>query len=104
MNSDRDLVKRECGVLFNTVSAVLFEVDPVGIRFEDNCDEYDPEAGTIVPRLREAGSGADLLSIVHEEFCRSFGPDIAGPKQAYVAASERIWKLWSAFVSERAQS
>ena len=36
--------------LLNEVSAILFRHDPIGINFEYNTDEYDPEAGT------EAGS------------------------------------------------
>ena len=33
------------------VSAVFFQHDPIGINFEDNTDEYDPEARMIVAGL-----------------------------------------------------
>jgi hypothetical protein len=36
------------------VSKILFEADFVGINFEDNTDEYDPEAETIVHRTFSA--------------------------------------------------
>jgi len=34
--------------LFAAITAVLFRHDPIGINFEINTDEYDPEAGTIL--------------------------------------------------------
>ena len=49
-------MKRAYGPLFDEVSAILFEADPVrinfGNNFGNNTDEYDPETGTILPRLR----------------------------------------------------
>ena len=33
------------------LSAILFRRDPVGLNVEENRDEYDPEARTILPRL-----------------------------------------------------
>jgi hypothetical protein len=34
-----------------STSELLFRHDPVGINFEVNTDEYEPKAGTILPRL-----------------------------------------------------
>ena len=50
------------GAFFEMVSAVLYQHDPVGINFEDNPDEYDPEATYLLEReltsnLVEIGSG-----------------------------------------------
>jgi hypothetical protein len=47
----RKRLKQEYGELFDQTSAILFRHDPIGINFEDNTGEYDPEAGTILPRL-----------------------------------------------------
>jgi hypothetical protein len=58
--------------LLNEVSAILFRHDPIGINFEDNIDEYDSEAGTILPRLRSGLSAEETTTIVHEEFVRWF--------------------------------
>jgi len=38
--------------LFDSTAALLFRHDPVGINFEVNPDEYQSEAGIILPRLR----------------------------------------------------
>jgi hypothetical protein len=57
------------------VSAVLFEIDPMGINFESNTDEYEPEAGTIIPRLGQASTVQDVEALIHEEFCHWFGAE-----------------------------
>ena len=46
----RRRLKEEYGKLFDDLTAILFRADPVGINFEVNPDEYQPEAGTILPR------------------------------------------------------
>jgi hypothetical protein len=89
--------KREYVALFVSISKALFKADPIGINFDTNTDEYEPEAGTIIPRLRSATSEADVQSIVHEEFCRWFSPSNVGPREAYASVSAVIWKLWCAF-------
>ncbi len=95
--AERDAIKREYGPLFASISAALFEADPIGINFEENTDEYDPEAGTIIPRLGSATSADDVQTIVHEEFSRWFSPVDAGPRDKYAAVSAEIWKRWRAF-------
>jgi hypothetical protein len=95
--TQRDAIKREYGTLFASISDALFEADPVGINFDDNKDEYDPETGTIIPRLGSAKSAEDVQAIVYEEFCRWFGPTGAGPREKYAAVSAKIWDLWCAF-------
>lgn len=98
MNAEREALKRKYGALFDTIAAALFEADPIGVNFESNTDEYEPEAGTILPRLKGARSAEDVETIVHQEFCRWFGS--AGPKEKYVAVSAVIWEAWRVF-SER---
>lgn len=95
--TERDAIKREYGTLFASISDALFEADPVGINFDDNTDEYDAEAGTIIPRLGSAKSAVDVEAIVYEEFCRWFDPISAGPREKYAAVSPNIWDLWCAF-------
>ncbi len=76
--------------LLNEVSAILFRQDPIGINFEDNTDEYDPEAGTILPRLRGGLSVEESTAIVHEEFVRWFEPETAGSRERYTAIAAEI--------------
>jgi len=76
--------------LFSEISALLFRHDPIGIKFDDNTDEYDAEAGTILPRLRRDVSIEELTTIVHEEFVRWFDPEIAGPREKYSVIAAEI--------------
>ena len=86
------------GELYFEVSRLLRKADPIRlIIMGAPDDEYDPEVGTILPRLREAGSAADVQRIVHEEFTRWFSADIAGPATGYGAVSEEIWATWLNF-------
>lgn len=79
--------------IFDTVTAIFFEEDPIGLGFGENADEYDLETGAILTRM-SAQSVADVQSIVHEEFVRQFGSDHAGPPEKYAMASARIWEAW----------
>lgn len=80
--------------LFSEISAILFRHDPIGINFDDNTDEYDPEAGTILPRLRVNVSLEELTAILHEEFIRWFELDMAGPKDKYSAIAKEILAVY----------
>lgn len=80
---ERRRLKEQYGALFDSVAALLFRHDPIGIAFENsNTDEYEPETGTILPRLRRCESHADALRAVHEEFVRWFDADTVGPGRA----------------------
>lgn len=94
-------LKAEYGELFDSVADVLFQHDPVGINFEDNTDEYYPEVGTILPRLKDCHSAQDVTSVVHEEFVRWFEPETAGPKDRYQLPAEEIWTRWQETVVSR---
>ena len=53
-------VKAKFGPLFDEVSAILFRHDPMHINYGSNTDEYDPEVGTILPRLKQCRSARDV--------------------------------------------
>lgn len=89
----RGLLKNEYGQIFNKISELLFRHDPIGINFEDNADEYDPEVGTILPRLRTCTSSDDVLSVVYEEFQKWFNGE-AGAKENYQDIALEIWSIW----------
>ena len=89
----RNAAKKEYGRLFDTVSGILFQHDPIGINFDHNTDEYEPEVETILPRLKGCNSADDTLNVIHEEFQKWFNGD-AGPKKKYAQASEEIWAAW----------
>lgn len=89
------MVRRRYKKLFDEASALLFRCDPIGINFEDNTDEYDPEVGTILPRLSGCHSPLEVRRVIFEEFCRWFGPETAGDEMSYDAIAEELWQLWS---------
>lgn len=59
--------------LFEELSAYLYKLDPVGINYGVNPDEYETEVGTILPRVLDAESAAEIVPILREEFWRWFG-------------------------------
>ena len=96
IREERRKLKAEYHDLFNSVTALLFRNDPIGISFDENTDEYELEARTILPRLRSCVSFTDVLLVVHEEFTRWFGSDIAGQPDRYRQIATEIWDLWQA--------
>jgi hypothetical protein len=74
--------------------AMFFRADPVGINFETNTDEYEPEVRTVLPRLPHASSAVDVQRILHEEFSAWFGSS-AGPAERYESLAQDVWQLWS---------
>ena len=95
--AERQRLKAEYRGLFDEVAALLFRHDPMGINFEDNTDEYEPEVGTILPRLRSCHSSGDVRQVVHQEFVRWFDADIAGAEQHYDKIAIEIWERWQKF-------
>jgi hypothetical protein len=80
--------------LVAVVEALLFRHDPIGINFETNTDEYEPEAETIVLRLPAADNETDALKIIYGTFVEWFDDQIAGPNERYHPIAEAIWALW----------
>jgi hypothetical protein len=108
MESERDIIRREqaalrqrYGDLFDEVASILFDADPIDINFETNTDEYELEAGTILPRLIEASTVEDVARIIHEEFVHWFGADEANAVEDYRSLAAKIWELWQAFHRRR---
>jgi hypothetical protein len=92
---ERRALKAEYGELFDAVAGLLFRADPIGIGFDElNPDEYHPEVGTILPRLKACKSAEDTLVVVYEEFVRWFDAPTAGPRERYQPISSEIWELW----------
>ena len=95
--AERQRLKMEYRELFDEVAALLFRHDPVGINFDDNTDEYEPEVGTILPRLRGCHSAEDVRRVVHQEFTRWVDADIVGSELHYDKIATEIWERWQKF-------
>ena len=67
--------------------------DPMGMNFEDDPDEYKPEAETILPRLRSCRSADDVHNVVYEEFVRWLDLAAAGSADRYQEIASEIWQL-----------
>jgi hypothetical protein len=94
IDAENRRLRAEYGALFDDVAAIFLRHDPIGINFDDNTDEYEPEARTILPRLRTCHSPEDVLTVVHEEFQRWFDPDTAGAREKYSDIANDVWALW----------
>ena len=91
----RSALKRDYRKLYDRVADILFRVDPAGINFEDNTDEYHPETGTILPRLANCASESEVRRVVVEEFTRWF--DAETVSRAHQNQFDRIAsEIWSA--------
>jgi hypothetical protein len=86
----RAALRQRFGSLYDFVLQLLFEVDPVGINFDTNTDEYEPEVDTILPRLGDGQTVDDLQRIVHEEFVRWFGIETAGASEKYAGIARQL--------------
>ena len=85
------------------ISAALLHEDPVDLGDGGDDDEYDSEAETIVLRLsdrRHLSTEDEVRQIVHEEFVRWFGEDLAGPPDRYAAAAAEVHRLWGEYLAE----
>lgn len=93
IQAERKRLRDEFGSLFESIAEILFRHDPVGINFEHNTDEYEPEVGTIIPRLKHCHSVEDVTAVIHEEFQRWFDLDTAGSREDYTKVAEEVWML-----------
>jgi hypothetical protein len=91
---DKRAGKAQFAALREAVSRALRDADPIGlIQGGAPLDEYDPEVGTVLPRLRGATSCGDVRTILHEEFVHWFGDEVAGRIEHYDQAAESIWAI-----------
>jgi hypothetical protein len=83
--------QRKYARLLEAVSQAVDRADPMGL-LAMGCpaDEFGPEVGTIVPRLKTAKNAQDVRAILHEEFGRWFGD--AGPIESYQTAADEVWR------------
>ena len=99
IQESRRQLKAQYGALFDSVSALLYRNDPIGINFEQNTDEYELEAGTILPRLRHCLTLDDAHDAVYSEFVRWFDSGTAGPRESYRQIASEIWQLWQEYLA-----
>jgi hypothetical protein len=78
--------------LIAAVQRAIAEADTIRLlEIGAPADEYGPEIGTILPRLATAARLDDVTNVLHEEFVRWFGHEVAGPRDGHEAPARRIW-------------
>lgn len=100
----RERLREQHPELFDRMAQILYDRDPIGIgsqmEVEDlneyyAVNEYYPEVGAILPRLKEARSPQELQKIIYEEFMRLFEyPRTVGPESRYETIAKDTWRLW----------
>jgi hypothetical protein len=92
----RKQIKRDYLAFYEELLQLLAHHDPVGLlAIGAPKDEYEPEVGTILPRLvalAQSGSNSvpAIRKVIYEEFSRWFGSDIAGPEERYHSIAEEL--------------
>jgi hypothetical protein len=94
IQAGRQKLRDEYGDLLDHIAEILFRNDPIGINFDSNTDEYEPEASTILPKLRDCHSIEDTTTLVYDEFLHWFGPKSAGTREKYLAIADEVWIAW----------
>ena len=79
--------------LHRGLAELFYRHDPIGLAsLGAPKDEYEPEVGTIIPRLKDANGPDDVRRIVHQEFLRWFeAEEQTGPESAYSEIAQEIW-------------
>jgi hypothetical protein len=86
--------REEYGELFDKVSTILFEHDPVELDYETNIDEYEPEARRIMPLIKQADDVNHLATLLRNVFVQMFeGDDIDRKEGVYLQIAAKIWEL-----------
>lgn len=92
MQARRELKARN-PAYFEAMSAILFEHDPVGINYVTNCDEYDSETATIIPRLPECKSESDVRTLLQDVLLSWFTEQLVPDDDVVYAIARDIWAL-----------
>ena len=97
MDDARREKKEAYANLFKEVTSILYRHDPVFGGMEGLPeDEYDLEAGTILPRLRQATDVNHVERIVREVLDLCFGPfPQPVPPGSLLPTAEDIWTAWN---------
>jgi hypothetical protein len=95
----RDGMKARYLGLFDDAAALFFHVDPAGINFEVNIDEYEGVVGTVLPGLEDCASEVDARRRLYREFDRWFGNAYESSRVDRLASE--LWPLWVAWTAER---
>jgi hypothetical protein len=91
---ERAELKRRYGPIFDELRRAFNRHDPIGLLSAGAPeDEYEAEVGAVLTRLPATASLEDVRRLVHEEFVRWFGEDVAGTETRYLALAGDVWAI-----------
>ena len=85
----------EAADLFETISAVIWQVDPAGLDYGENFDEYDSYAARLLPRLKRCRSEAAVRVAVDDVFWPLREPGLDASEQSHQRVAAALWKVRS---------
>jgi hypothetical protein len=94
------------GLLPRVVADFFFRLDPYGLDFGDNADEYSYEVNLALPKLVSCGSASEVLEVIYYVVSESVPDMNIGPISAYSDGAAEIWaalQFWRAENANHAQ-
>jgi len=93
------LSKQQYEMLVQELNQLLRQFNQIGlIALGSPDDEYEAEAGTILPRIRTTKDEEEMTRTVYEEFAHWFGDQsTTGPESSYAALGKAVWQLKSKY-------
>jgi hypothetical protein len=86
---ESEKLKDKYGSLFHAVSKLLFTSDPLGVNFENNIDEYDPEAERILSQIHTYKNEDELQRMIYGIFHST--------NSALDNIAKELWHQWLAY-------
>lgn len=90
----RKALKKAYGALYSDLLVLFYKADPIGLASHAPPDEYSSEVETVLPRLSACHGPDDVQRVLHEEFCRWFDADLAGPPAQYRVLAVQVWRAF----------
>ena len=88
-------------LLFEKVSTILFNYDPVGlVALEVPRNEYDPEVSIILPNLFKCKDLEEVRDVVQQVFVSQYGEEYVKGKEEYQVIAKEIWEAYKKFQGE----
>ncbi len=83
--------------LHDDISEILFNIDPMSINFEENLEEYNAPARSILFHLNDCRSADDVLNVLVHEFEHWFSGSAEKTNLLYNKVSEGIWDKYQEY-------
>ena len=94
---EKKALRQKFDELRSIVDLAVRREDPMGLLATNApLNEYDPEVGTILPKLKTALSEEHLAEIIGREFSKWFGEDFSRKDSSIKNMAHEIWDKYHA--------